>query len=60
LRPSMSDHRSPTSAIRRAIVRSVNVRGVAAPRSSSAHVHGAETGAPGRARTAYVAAIVAL
>ena len=30
------------------------------PRSTSSHVHGADTGAPGLARTAYAAANVAL
>ena len=34
------------------MVRSVNVRGPTSPRSTSSHVHGAETGAPGFARTA--------
>src|SRR5438128_8904956 len=52
LRLRMSDHTSPTSATRPAIVRSVNVCGPTSPRSSSSHVHGAETGAPGFARTA--------
>lgn len=51
-RASMPDQRSPTSAIRAAMVRSVHVRGPTAPPSTSAHVHGAETGAPGLARTA--------
>ena len=41
-------------------VRSVNVLGPTAPRSISSHVHGAEIGAAGRARTAYAAANVAL
>jgi hypothetical protein len=50
--PRMSDHRSPTPAMRLAIVRSVNVRGPTSPRSSSSHVHGADTGAPVFARTA--------
>ena len=45
-------HRSPTPATRPAIVRSVNVRGPTSPRSTSSHVHGADTGAPGFARTA--------
>ena len=52
LRRRMSDQRSPTSAMRAAIVRSVNVRGPTSPRSISSHVHGADTGAPGFARTA--------
>ena len=43
----MSDQRSPTSATRAAIVRSVNVCGPTSPRSISSHVHGADTGAPG-------------
>ena len=37
----------------------VNARGFAAPLSTSSHVHGAETGAPGFGRTAYAAAYVA-
>jgi hypothetical protein len=56
----MSAQRSPTLAIRPAIVLSVKVRGPASPRSISSHVHGADTGAPGFARTAYAAANVAL
>ena len=47
-----SDHKSPTSAIRCAIVLNVKVRGPISPDSISSHVHGAETGAPGLARTA--------
>ena len=46
-----SFHRSPTASSRCAIVRSVNVRGPTARRSISSQVHGADTGAPGRART---------
>ena len=38
----------------------VKVRGPTAPLSISSHVQGADTGAPGRARTAYAAANVAL
>jgi hypothetical protein len=38
------------------MVRSVNVCGVTSPRSISSHVHGADTGALGFGRTAYVAA----
>src|SRR5262249_46607892 len=51
-RMRISDQRSPTSATRPAIVRSVKLRGVTAPRSTSSHVHGADTGADGFARTA--------
>ena len=43
--------RSPAFARRGAIVRNVKVWGSTVPCSISAHVHGAETGAPGRART---------
>ena len=46
--------------MRSGIVRSVNVRGTTAPDSTSSHVHGADTGAPGLARTVYAAANVAL
>ena len=56
----MSDQTSPSSATRAAMLRNVNVRGSTVPRSISSHVHGAETGAPGFARTAYAAAKVAL
>ena len=52
LRSLMSDQRSPTSATREGIDRRVNVRGPTSPRSSSSHVQGADTGAPGLARTA--------
>ena len=48
----MSAHKSPTRSILAAIVRNVNVRGATSPRSISSQVHGAETGAPGFARTA--------
>ena len=48
----ISAHGSPAEAVLCAIVRSVNVRGATSPRSTSSHVHGAETGAPGFARTA--------
>jgi len=48
----MSFHKSPTSAMRAAIVRSVKVRGPTSPRSSSSQAQGADTGAPGFARTA--------
>ena len=50
-RPPSAAHRSPTASRRAGIVRSVNVCGATAPRSTSSHVHGADTGAPGRART---------
>lgn len=40
--------------------RSVNVCGWTSPDSTSSQVHGADTGAPGLARTAYAAANVAL
>ena len=50
-RASSPAHRSPTSSRRRPIVRNVKVCGSAVPCSTSDHVHGAETGAPGRART---------
>ena len=56
----MSPHRSPTSAIRSAMLRSVNDCGLTLPLSTSSQVHGADTGAPGLARTAYAAANVAL
>jgi hypothetical protein len=49
---SISAHRSPAFPIRAAMVRSVNVPGPTSPRSISSHVHGADTGAPGFARTA--------
>jgi hypothetical protein len=42
------------------MLRSVNVLGSTAPRSISSHVQGADTGAPGLARTVYAAANVAL
>ena len=51
----MSRHRSPASAMRPAIVRRVNARGTAKPRSSSSQVHGADTGAPGSARATLLA-----
>src|SRR5438552_2334310 len=47
----MSAHTSPMLATRSGIFLSVNVPGVTSPRSSSAHVHGADTGAPRFART---------
>src|SRR5262249_14700311 len=50
---------SPTSATLVVMLRSVNERGPTAPRSISSQVHGADTGAPGFGRTAYVAANVA-
>ena len=50
----------PTLAMRSGMVRSVNVRGPTSPRSTSSHVHGADTGAPRFARTVYAAANVAL
>jgi hypothetical protein len=40
--------------------RSLKLRGSTAPRSISSHAHGADTEAPGRARTVYAAANVAL
>jgi len=49
---SIPSHNSPTLATRLAIVRSVNAWGVATPLSTSFHVHGADTGAWGLARTA--------
>src|SRR5687767_8082644 len=48
----MSDHKSPTASIRAAIFFSVNVLGPIDALSSSSHVQGADTGAPGFARTA--------
>ncbi len=50
-RRARSFHRSPTASSRAAIVRRVNVRGPTVRRSISSHVHGADTGAPGRARS---------
>ena len=41
------------------MVRSVKVCGWTSPRSISSHEHGADTGAPRFARTAYAAANVA-
>src|SRR4249920_426911 len=52
--------RSPVSETRSRMVRSENVLGSTSPRSISVHVHGADTGAPARARTVYAAAKVAL
>ena len=46
-----SAHRSPTPARRSRIVRRVNDCGCTAPASTSSHVQGADTGAPGLART---------
>lgn len=57
---SMSAHRSPREEIRWAIIRNVKLFGPTSPRSSSSHEQGAETGAPGFARTVYAAANVAL
>jgi len=48
----MPDHKSPTCSIRAAMFRSVRDLGPIAPLSNSSHVHGADTGAPGLARTA--------
>src|ERR1700752_789694 len=48
---NMSAQRSPASLMRWAIVRNVKLFGWTSPRSISFHVHGAETGAPGLART---------
>ena len=45
-----SPQTSPTAAIRSGMLRSVNEPGLTVPRSSSSHVHGAETGAPRFAR----------
>src|SRR5688572_6033514 len=50
-RPRISAHTSPTFAMRSGIVRSVKVAGFTLPRSISSHLHGADTGAPGFART---------
>ena len=50
-RAPSSSHRSPIRASRSGMLRSVNVCGCTSPRSTSSHVHGAETGAPGLART---------
>jgi len=52
----ISDHKSPTRSIRAAIFLTLNVRGSTLPLSTSSHVHGADTGAPGFGRTAYTAA----
>src|SRR5688500_17152320 len=59
-RRRISAQRSPTFAMRSGIFRTVNVRGSTSPRTTSSHVHGADTGAPGFARTVYAAANVAL
>lgn len=48
---SRSAQRSPRSPIGWAILRMAKLRGVTLPRSTSSQVHGAETGAPGLART---------
>lgn len=48
---SMSAHRSPVAAIRWAIVRNVKLFGPTSPLSTSSQEHGADTGAPGLART---------
>ena len=59
-RRRMSAQRSPTAAMRSGMLRSVNEPGLTLPRSTSSHVHGADTGAPRFARTVYAAANVAL
>jgi hypothetical protein len=59
-RRRMSAHRSPARRTRSGMFRTVNVRGLTSLRSTSSHVHGAETGAAARARTVYAAANVAL
>ena len=51
-RLGISCHRSPTASIRSAMFTSVKLWGCTSPLSTSSHVHGAETGAPGLARTA--------
>ena len=48
---NMSLHKSPTLAVRFAIVLKVKVLGPTVQLSTSCQVHGAETGAPGLART---------
>lgn len=50
-RRRMSAQRSPTLATRSGMFRSVNVAGSTSPRSTSCHVHGADTGALLFART---------
>src|SRR4051812_49201691 len=55
-----STQRSPISERRWGIDRRWNVCGPTAPLATSSQVHGADTGAPGRGRTAYGAAYVAL
>ena len=45
------DQRSPTLAMRWAMLRMVKLRGAISPRSTSSEVQGADTGAPGLART---------
>jgi hypothetical protein len=59
-RRRMSAHTSPTVLMRAAMLRIVNVCGATSPRSTSFHVQGADTGAPGFARMVYAAANVAL
>src|SRR5262245_10478457 len=55
----MLAHKSPRAAARSGMFLSVDVRGPTDPSSISFHVHGADTGAPGLARTVYAAANVA-
>ncbi len=45
------DHTSPTFEMRAGMLRRVNEVGATAPRSTSSQVTGADTGAPGLART---------
>jgi hypothetical protein len=56
----MSDHKSPAFWIRASIFLKVKVLGPTFPLSTSSQVQGADTGAPGFARTPYTAAWVAL
>src|SRR6476469_6903710 len=56
----MPVHTSPNASMRADMFRTVKARGAAAPRSSSSHEQGAETGAPCLGRTVYGAAKVAL
>ena len=51
---------SPSFSMRAAMLRRLNVVGPTFPVMTSSQVHGADTGAPGFARTAYAAANVAL
>jgi hypothetical protein len=48
---NIADHKSPTSVTRWTIMRNVKLFGSTTPRSTSSHVHGADTGAPALART---------